>query len=246
MPLEITLEHLESLVPFFKGKGGVVGGAHRKAYTSVPHLVYEHFTEHSTPNHANKTSLSEALSLLRESPAYIVETGSAAWGTKSTLLFDSYVNSFGGQLDSVDIRLEPAYSLSQQCSPKTRLFCDDSVNFLKNLENKKVDFYYLDSFDLNPSDPLPSMMHGLHEFLVILPYLRKHGGLILIDDTPKDRCAWENVQGPQFLELFDTYLKSYGVYPGKGALVADLVMRSNMCEILWWDYQLMLRVDPSQ
>lgn len=245
MPLEITLEHLESLIPFFKGKPGISGSAIREPHVSLSQLIHGHFAEHAAPDHANKASLSNALALLGERPAYIVETGSAAWGAKSTLLFDSYVNSFGGQLDSVDIRLEPAYTLSRQCSSKTKVFCDDSLNFLKHLDDKRVDLYYLDSFDLDPSDPLPSMMHGLQEFLLILPRLRRYGGYVLIDDTPRDQQAWETVQGQQFSSLLDKHRVNYGVYPGKGALVASHLMHSTGCEILWWDYQLMINIKPS-
>ena len=83
LPLEITREHLESLVPFFKGKGGVSGSINRVPCTSLSQLIQDHFTEHSAPDHANKASLANALALLGEKPAYIVETGSAAWGAKA-------------------------------------------------------------------------------------------------------------------------------------------------------------------
>ncbi len=43
-----------------------------------------------------------AIELLGDRPARILETGSSAWGTNSSLLFDSYVHRFGGEFYTID------------------------------------------------------------------------------------------------------------------------------------------------
>jgi hypothetical protein len=243
MSLDLTVEHLESLVPFFKGKRGIRGSSIRNRFHDLDELIVSHFEVHSSLEHGNRSSLDRALRLLNGLPAYVVETGSAAWGTNSTLLFDSYVNSFGGKLVSVDIRLEPAYRLSRQCSANSELYCDDSLAFLKKLGEEKVNLFYLDSFDLDPLDPLPAMVHGLHEFLIILPKLKKQGGYVLIDDSPRNSEQWERLQGSRMSEKLSGFYQNFGVYPGKGALVAKYLESSNCAKILWWDYQLMLQFE---
>lgn len=56
------------------------------------------------------TSMKKAIGSLHESPSTIIETGSSAWGTDSSVMFDSFVQSFGGEFLSVDIRLEPLFA----------------------------------------------------------------------------------------------------------------------------------------
>src|SRR5262249_37209242 len=133
-------------------------------------------------------SMRNALALLEERPGRIIETGMSAWGTNSTLLFSDYVDAFGGELWSVDIRMEPLVSLRRSVSARTVLTCGDSVRFLErwvaaNRADCRVDFVYLDSFDLDASDPYPAALHGIKELFAILPALRA-GSLLLVDDTP--------------------------------------------------------------
>ena len=63
---------------------------------SPDNLVREHFATRSNLSHGNFKSMQEAISALCGRPSWIVETGSSAWGTDSSRLFDSYVATFGG------------------------------------------------------------------------------------------------------------------------------------------------------
>src|SRR5437763_717199 len=71
-------------------------------FPSPDELVCKHFGVRGELDHVNFPSLLETLRLLGGRPALIVETGSSAWGTDSSRLFDSYIASFGGNLWSVD------------------------------------------------------------------------------------------------------------------------------------------------
>lgn len=183
--------------------------------------------------------MSLALEMLNQKPAVIVETGSSAWGTNSSLLFDSYVNSFGGSFSSVDIRPEPSMTLKGLCSARSQFFCDDSVSFLKKtVKNEcKIDLVYLDSWDVDWSDPIPSSLHGLHEFLSIYPLLGP-GSLLLIDDTPLDVQIMSRVQ-PSQVGSFVASKEKYGFAPGKGALVKLLLRQNGWGKEISHQYQLL-------
>jgi hypothetical protein len=154
----------------------------------------------------------------------ILETGSSAWGTDSSRLFDAYVATFGGNLWTVDIRLEPMRELRDGVSSKTTLICDDSVRFLERWvaqnPQRKADLVYLDSWDLEVEAPVPAGMHGLAEFFAVSPALGE-GSLLLIDDTPGDLDWYPEHMRPAAEEFHS----SYGLLPGKGMLV-DLYLQT--------------------
>jgi hypothetical protein len=207
----------------FHGQVSVHGmNSQRKREVSLEGLINSHFTSFSDDSHPCKESITNALRLLKGRPAIIVETGSAAWGTKSSLLFDSYVHSFGGVFHSVDSRLEPIFTLAPLCTPSTTLHCDDSVQFLKKIASKakRIDMLYLDSWDLDLNDPVPAAIHGLAEFLAILPALG-NGSIVLIDDTPLKIEDWNYAQDSSEVSRskFFNCQNQYGFPPGKGSLV---------------------------
>jgi hypothetical protein len=131
----------------------------------------------------------------------IVETGCARqednyYGDgQSSLLFDAYVNEYGGEFWTVDISQESVEYCRGKVSSNSNVVQEDSITFLKQLnsdlikQNKKIDFLYLDSFDApreNPQVLFMSALHHLYEFTTILPSL-KPGALIGVDD-----CWMEN------------------------------------------------------
>lgn len=239
--MQLNIEHLEFLAPFFKGKEGVAGTAQRQRFQSSEALLDEHFREFSDSQHICRPSITAAIKKLMNRPATIVETGSAAWGTKSSLLFDSYVNSFGGSFSSVDIRVEPMWTLSRQCSPNSRLFCDDSVSFLsKRFSDQRIDLCYLDSFDLDLSNPMPAAIHGFQEFFCVLPSLRKHGGLLLVDDTPRDPSYFAQQGEIQW----NNCIERFGVPPGKGSLIVDYLARHSFAALVYHNYQVLYEFVP--
>ncbi len=118
----------------------------------------------------------------------IVETGCARikknWKGDglSTILFDQFVSFYEGQVFSVDINPSHCALATQWVSKKTKVVCQDSVQFLWNLElDREIDLVYLDSFDLEASNPHPSALHHLKEFCAIIDKLKK-GTLIVVDD----------------------------------------------------------------
>ncbi len=209
-------------------------------FDDVTQLIKFHFEENSSPNHICRSTLHEALTRLSGEPALIVETGSSAWGTNSSLLFDGYVRSFGGSFETVDLRIEPLLTLQDQCSSNTQLHCDDSVSFLKGWSSKnsgvKIDLLYLDSWDVEWSNPNPSGLHGLAEFLSASSHMKK-GSLLLIDDTPKDENFYiaSSVDKPAFSDYF---IKN-GFYPGKGSLVRQLLLSLGRGKEIAHEYQLL-------
>lgn len=225
-----------------KGRLSASGLKSREKEANLQTLLERHFLAIAQPQHPCRETLSMALSLLGEQPALIVETGSSAWGTNSTMLFDSYCNSFGGQCRSVDIRLEPLLMLQTLTTSRTTLYCNDSVSFLNELsvEGHKIDLLYLDSWDVNWDDPMPSAIHGLNEYLAAIKNL-KAGSLVLVDDTPK---TVENIRAvqPLLAKPYEQFCERFGFAPGKGALVKQLIETSGRGTIIAHEYQLLIRI----
>lgn len=238
--LKIINSILERTIrPLVQGKIAISGQQSRKASSSVEELVASHFEAYSDVDHPCLSTLSMALRLLNGSPANILETGSSAWGTNSSLLFDGYVNSFGGSFETVDIRLQPCMTLKKLCTSHTKLNCDDSVAFLKRKASgkDKYDLVYLDSWDVNWANPVPSAMHGLNEFLAISSCL-KEGSLLLVDDTPENPSIMDRVQ-PSAIKEFLDFKKRHGFYPGKGSLIKELLLSIGRGKQLAHEYQLL-------
>jgi hypothetical protein len=147
----------------------VAGGEKGEFYT---HICY----------HTIKQSLLELIKNNKESYT-IVETGCAAHGTQSTLLWDRFVNNFQGTLRSVDLNKKAVDFTNTKLSEKSKVICSDSLLYLPTLESE-IDFLYLDSYDVDFLDPLLSAEHHLKEFNLVKHLLHK-GSVILIDDTPK-------------------------------------------------------------
>jgi hypothetical protein len=203
-------------------------------------VVSHHFDVHSTPNHVCRKTLHTALKMLNAESALIIETGSSAWGSNSSLLFDAYVRRFGGNFESVDLRIEPSVQLQKKCSSRTILHCDDSVHFLQkwsgNHPAQKIDLLYLDSWDVNWVDPTPSALHGLAEFLAASTHL-KNGSLLLVDDTPASPEFFISAQSE--LGAFIKYQSIHGFYPGKGSLIKKLLQSLGRGKEIMHNYQLL-------
>lgn len=154
-------------------------------------------------------------------PLTILETGTAYAGTKSTYLFDAYVQKYGGHFWSVDICGNTCDEARKHVSSSTTIVCDDSIHFLESWvrehPGEKADVVYLDSFDLEWANPFPSADHGLKEYFSILPALQKDS-LLLIDDTPKTCDELLEVDHQIFLqakkaeEQFQVPLVGKGMY----------------------------------
>ena len=202
----------------------------------IQDLVGNHFSFWSVNSHPNIKNFSLVVELLGGKPAIIIETGSSAWGTDSTRLWDTYVTKFGGFFQSVDVSKAASARLRFQLGRKTQLHVSDSVTFLKKYAGPKVDFVYLDSWDLDPNDPASSAIHGLEEFRAIYSSL-KIGSLILVDDTPVFYSKEDFIKYPRCRE----FKEKYGVVPGKGAFIILNMKDFKGIEIISHNYSLLLR-----
>jgi len=153
----------------------------------------------------------------------IVETGCArqednySGDGQSSLLFDKYINEYGGEFHTVDISEESVnYSRSKMTSPNSHVAQSDSILYLKNLnaqllkQNRKIDFLYLDSFDAPRDDPTTvqmSALHHLYELLTIAPSL-KPGALIGVDDNWIEMSNNQQVLHGKGQFIFDYMAKS--------------------------------------
>jgi hypothetical protein len=210
----------------FNGKEYVMFGdnfisKHHICYPTFK-LFFKHLTEIKEPN--------------------IIETGSSAYGTNSSYLFNEYVRKFGGRFWTVDINKETVDTVRSFLCPASSVTEMDSVDFLKKwvnenqLSNVNV---YLDSYDLDWYNPQPSGIHGLNEFLAIKPVLQKDSYL-LIDDTPVN-TEWINDRG-DFYNNFSEFKKNNHnlPMPGKGMYIIDICKNFNV-KILEQKYQLLYK-----
>jgi cephalosporin hydroxylase len=216
--------------------------APRARFDSSDALVTAHFAARSDPDHINFSSLLETLRLLEERPSVILETGSSAWGTDSSRLFDDYVASFGGEFRTVDIRIRPLVHLRRNLTPNSVASCDDSVRFLRRWvrdnPGRKVDLVYLDSFDLDVNHPMQAADHGLQEFEAIRPALQA-GSLLLVDDTPAE-LEW--FSEPERDAARDFHEAS-GLIPGKGMLIEKHLRESPGVTKIHHRYQVLYRFE---
>jgi hypothetical protein len=192
------------------------------------------------PEHINHSSLRDTLELLGGKPAVILETGSSAWGTNSTCLWDKYVQRFGGKVWSVDIRRQPSRELRYKVSSATTLVTDDSVRFLSNWTRNQrkthVSLVYLDSWDLDASSPISSALHCVREYNAISPLMR-NGALLLVDDTP--HCAeWLT---SAISSNANNYQTVHGLWPGKGMLLDLLLSKHPQVTKIHHRYQTLYR-----
>lgn len=210
-----------------------------KKFSDVDSLVEAHFARWSDANHQNRTGLHIALQNIDRRNATIVETGTSAYGTDSSRLFDAFVRSFSGKFFSVDINVYPSNRLKFAKSRSTKFFLMDSVKFLTNLEQltsvKNVNLFYLDSWDVDWANPLASAQHGQNEMNAIKVHLLK-GTILVIDDTPAS-IEWIPQEGKSAAMRFQN---EFGVLPGKGAFFNEVLKELDF-SILYHDYNLVLR-----
>lgn len=209
-----------------------------KKFKNIDELVEAHFLHWSEPNHQNRTGLSLALKNSNKCDPVIVETGTSAYGTDSSRLFDAFVRSFGGTFYSVDINAYPSKRLRIAKSKRTKFYVRDSVQFLCNLTEltgkKSVDLFYLDSWDVDWHQPYESAEHGRNEIQAIKPYI-KTGTVLVIDDTPISLDWIPSKERDTAIKFKDRF----GVLPGKGAFFAEALVDFEY-QILHHQYNIVL------
>ena len=122
--------------------------------------------------------------LIVETGCMRADHGQLAYGDDgaSTFVFDDFINYYDGEVYSVDIKPENVAHAQKMVSDKTKVICSDSVKFLWNFpEDKKIDFLYLDSYDVRKDNPHPSQLHHVKELCAVIDKLDE-GSIVCIDD----------------------------------------------------------------
>jgi hypothetical protein len=202
-------------------------------------IIENHFTNWSEVNHQNRHGLTVALAEVKSSNPFILETGTSAYGTDSSRLFDAFVSVKGGTFHSIDLNRDASRSLFLQHSRKTFFHISDSVKFILNelpQITDHIDLCYLDSWDVDWSNPLPSALHGLSEFNAVRDYL-KPGSVLVVDDTPNDIHWIPNRHHDEAV----TFKNVHGVLPGKGAFIHKIIKSESPQSVLWHGYNLVIK-----
>lgn len=117
----------------------------------------------------------------------IVETGCIrqldnwAGDGQSTVMFNAFNNTAGGQFWTCDKSPEAVAVAKTIMTDPTYAVCGDSVPFLADF-SQPIDFLYLDSFDFDQSNPHPSQLHCLYELCAAVRWMDSKS-VIMIDDT---------------------------------------------------------------
>lgn len=159
-------------------------------------------------------------------PVFIVETGCVRnVGTyqgegQSTLMFDKFASAVPGSVVyTVDIDPNATALCSTLVSPTVKVHTGDSVGFLRDVainppkQFPSVDLLYLDSYDVDFSNPHPSALHHIKELLAASPIVND-GTLVALDDSPSDAVLLINDTGT--VSFF-----SKPVISGKGKYIAE-------------------------
>jgi hypothetical protein len=153
----------------------------------------------------------------------IIETGSSGWSvTCSSLLFDRFINKYGGNFFTVDAAQYTIGRLKPMLSSLSEAHCGDSVEYIKNFKYK-IDAAYLDSYDIDWLNYEDAAQHGKREMEALLPHLNSRS-IILIDDTPSSSffLPFRNDTQKTVNDLFEITENM----PGKG-MYAEEVLKAN-------------------
>jgi len=175
-------------------------------------------------------------------PINIIETGCVRetnnWGGdgQSTILFDNYISQRDNEsiCYTVDNNPRSVNACKSLVSSRVSVNLSDSVSFLSNLskkfieESKKVNFLYLDSYDLDMNYWYPSAAHHLKELLAIIKVL-KQDTLVVVDDCPL------NVNYIAGVDNHAIFISEPAV-GGKGRLIAEYAIACN-AKLEFSDYQ---------
>lgn len=156
---------------------------------------------------------------------FILETGCAReadnWegDGQSTIMFDRFAREHGGEVVTVDLDETACAYARGAVSPCTTVHHGDSVRFLHGMAGqllragRAIDLLYLDSFDLDPSNPAPSALHHLKELCAIAPALGD-STLVVVDDAYHQLRGFRN-ERDEFVLLEDQGIA------GKARFVAE-------------------------
>ena len=207
---------------------------------SISRISNTHFRKWSSEDHINRQGLIIGLNELNCSHPVIFETGTSAYGVDSSRLFDQVAHKFDGTFISVDINPAARRALFLQHSRKSKFYISDSVEFIEEQLPQlieKIDFCYLDSWDVDWDHPLASASHGLKEFQAVRHFLRK-GSVLVVDDTPISI----NLIPEKSRAKAKAFLEEHGVLPGKGAFILQELLQTEFADVLFHNFNLVLKI----
>jgi len=210
--------------------------------TLIPGFLKTHENADVFFTHINYYTIKEALRQLlfhnKDLNKFkFVETGCSAHGTKSTLLWDKFVNFYDGSVSSVDLNENAVNNTNSLISSKSKVFHSNSLDYLPKVDSL-IDFLYLDSYDVDFLNPLPSAVHHLEEFNRVKHLLHKNS-IILIDDTPVSPDWLDDGQNSP---IYSTLKRQFNPnMAGKGSLVNLELEKMGATKILH-QYQTLWRL----
>lgn len=150
------------------------------------------FREHMRPRLAKRAeSFAVLFEALRDHPSpLIIETGCLRvpgnWDGdgQSTFQFDCFARDTGGSVITIDINPDSIDSARHACSGITSTILNDSVEALHMLSTrvaKSAALIYLDSFDLDLANLMPSAIHHATEMMAARGLIGP-GTFICVDD----------------------------------------------------------------
>ena len=135
---------------------------------------------------------------------------------QSTFQYDWFARDYSGHVITIDINQDSIESARRACSGATSTILNDSVetlNMLSETLSRSASLLYLDSFDLDVSNPMPSAIHHALELM-----------------------AARNLIGPETLICVDDFNVPPLGAGGKG-LIVDQFMHSIRAEVIYSGYQ---------
>ena len=138
---------------------------------------------------------------------------------QSTFMFDALARDCNGLFFSIDITVESVDTARRACSSATHLILNDSVAALHALSRAvpaQASLLYLDSYDVDLANPLPSAIHHALEL-----------------------TAARALIGPGTIVCVDDY--GLGSEGGKG-MILDKFFSSIRAQVLYCGYQKVWRV----
>lgn len=103
---------------------------------------------------------------------------------QSSFLFDAFIQENTGRFFSIDIGLESIDTARRACSSATQLILNDSVSALHALAGgalSPASLLYLDSYDFDIANPMPSAIHHALELIAAGPLVGRDT-IVCVDD----------------------------------------------------------------
>ena len=128
--------------------------------------------------------------LTRHARPLIIETGCLRspgnWegDGQSSFMFDALARDRQSQFLSIDLLVESIDTARRACSSAANFICNDSVaalHALSQLMRGPAGLLYLDSFDVDAANPLPSAIHHAMELTAARPLIGP-GTIVCVDD----------------------------------------------------------------